>query len=199
MGLIVFTGGVRSGKSAAAGRMAELRGGAVTVVTAGPPLDEEMRRRVQAHQAARPDGWTLVEADRPLPEILADIDDGRLVLVDCLGAVVSAVVESLGLVPDESEGPALVSVASESATADLVDDAVRALLARSGDTIVVTNEVGSGVVPVSPSGRLFRDALGRANAVLTDAADVAWLCVAGRCLDLDDLATEPAWPVEGGS
>ena len=68
------------------------------------------------------------------------------------------------------------------------------MIAREGDTIVVSNEVGDGLVPAYATGRLFRDLLGRANRRLIDAADSAWLVVAGRLVDLGALGHDAAWP-----
>ena len=73
---------------------------------------------------------------------------------------------------------------------------MEALTSRGGDTVIVTNEAGWGVVPASASGRLFRDLLGRANRALIDAADAAWLVVGGRLIELTDLPGEAAWPAE---
>jgi adenosylcobinamide kinase/adenosylcobinamide-phosphate guanylyltransferase len=75
-----------------------------------------------------------------------------------------------------------------------VDAVVDWLVARSGDTVIVTNEVGSGLVPVYPDGRLFRDVLGRANRLLVDRADAAYLAVSGRLFDLTTLPHDAAWP-----
>ena len=68
------------------------------------------------------------------------------------------------------------------------------LVSRRGDTVVVTNEVGGGVVPAYALGRVFRDVLGRANRALVDGADAAYLCVAGRLVDLHARPTQAIWP-----
>jgi len=102
--------------------------------------------------------------------------------VDCLGTFLGSLLFTGVGVPEEA--------AAEAVSRSAVD----ALADRTGDTIVVTNEVGMGVVPVSESGRLFRDILGRANARLVDAADAAYLVVAGRCIDLTALPSHAAWP-----
>ncbi|HET6497560.1 MAG TPA: bifunctional adenosylcobinamide kinase/adenosylcobinamide-phosphate guanylyltransferase, partial [Coriobacteriia bacterium] len=75
-------------------------------------------------------------------------------------------------------------------------DHIAWLAARRGDTVVVTNETGWGVVPAYPSGRVFRDALGRANAALCTIADAAYLVVNGRLVDLTSAPTELTWPGE---
>jgi adenosylcobinamide kinase/adenosylcobinamide-phosphate guanylyltransferase len=75
-----------------------------------------------------------------------------------------------------------------------VDAVVDALCRAKGPTIVVTNEVGQGVVSQWASARLFRDVMGRANARLVGASDTAYLCVAGRALDIGHLPTSVSWP-----
>ncbi len=185
MALIVLTGGARSGKSSAAARLAHEHGGPVVVAVAGVgDGDPEMAARIERHRNDRPGGWmTLEVAGTPVDEWLPAVPDDACLVVDCLGTLVS------GLLFTGSVSP--TDVAAEL----IAHTAVDALINRLGDTIVVTNEVGMGVVPVSESGRLFRDVLGRANVRLVDVADAAYLVVAGRCLDLTALPPDAAWPI----
>ena len=185
MALVVLTGGARSGKSSAAGRLACVHGGAVVVAVAGVgDGDPEMAARIERHRNDRPGGWmTLEVAGTPVDEWLPAVPEGACLVVDCLGTLVS------GLLFTGPEAP--TDVAAEM----IAHAAVDAFINRTGDTIVVTNEVGMGVVPVSESGRLFRDVLGRANARLVDVADAAYLVIAGRCLNLSTLPPDAAWPI----
>ncbi|GAB4274709.1 MAG: bifunctional adenosylcobinamide kinase/adenosylcobinamide-phosphate guanylyltransferase [Coriobacteriia bacterium] len=189
MSLLVVTGGARSGKSTAAVRLVSRRGGEVVVAVAGASSDEEMRRRIEAHRRERRVGWSTLElGDDPLQD-LSKVPDSACLLLDCLGSVVARIVS------EEAIGD--LEVASESAEERVrsrVSEVVEWLVRRRGDTVVVTNEVGGGVVPPYPDGRLFRDELGRANRRLVDVADGAWLVVAGRCLDLATQPVEPDWP-----
>jgi len=201
MSLVLFTGGARCGKSSAAQRLAALRssdGAPVTVVVFGrPSVDPEFAERVARHQASRPPGWLTVEASGS-GSWYGDVSDESLVLVDCMGT-------ALGLAMDEAY-QALVSGALgdaedavlpeelEREVARRFDPIVEWLTQRHSDTIVVTNEVGDGVIPPYPSGRLFRDLLGRANRLLVTRADAAYLCVAGRLLDLAELPHDVSWP-----
>ncbi len=173
----VVTGGVRSGKSTYAERL--LSGEpAVTYVAPGPvpdpAADPEWAARVAAHRARRPDGWTTVET----ADVAAAVRAARTpVLVDCLGTWVTRTVDDLGTwdVPRrEWVGDFLARLD------DLVD-----AWARSDQLLVaVTNEVGWGVVPSYPSGRLFADLLGRTNQAVAAASDRLVLMVAGRPLEL---------------
>jgi len=185
--LVLLTGAVRSGKSAAAERMAAERGGPVVVAVAGWAGDEEMQRRVAVHQALRPADWTTVVAT-PDHAWISDVPEGAVLVLDCLGTLVSTMCyEEIG----ESE---FASAHAETAVTARVDALVAALLARAGDCVIVSNEAGWGVVPAWPVARVFRDALGRANRRLTQAADAAYLVIDGRFLDLRALPESPVWP-----
>ena len=186
MSLVVLTGAVRSGKSAMAEELAASRDRDVVVAVAGWDGDDEMARRIEAHRGARPGEWTTLQAGVD-PGWIAAVADAVLVL-DCLGTLVShACYDAVGEVEIAPAG-------AEEAVAVRVDALLTALLARTGDTIVVTNETGWGVVPAWPSARIFRDELGRANRRLVAAADAAYLVVDGRCLDLKSLPERPEWP-----
>ncbi len=171
---ILVTGGVRSGKS----RHAEdlLRGEpSVTYVAPGPVHDDaDWAARVAAHRSRRPAGWTTLETG----DLAQALRSPGPVLVDCLGTWLTRVVDEAGLWTAEAE-----------AVADHVDarvaDAVAALADRLDDQVVlVTNEVGLGVVPEHRSGRLFRDLLGVVNQRVGAACDEVHLVVAGRVLRL---------------
>ena len=173
--LILVTGGVRSGKSRHAESLLS-DAPSVTYVAPGPSADEDSDpdwvARIAAHQARRPASWTTVET-RDLTSALRL--DGP-VLVDCLGTWLTSVLDSRSLwdVP-----PSEVTLAVD----DLLDDVVAALAVRD-DVVLVTNEVGLGVVPAHRSGRLFRDLLGLVNQRIATACDEVHLVVAGRVLRL---------------
>jgi adenosylcobinamide kinase/adenosylcobinamide-phosphate guanylyltransferase len=187
MALVVLTGAVRSGKSAAAELMALARGGSVVVAVAGWDGDEEMARRIEAHRAKRPDTFFVIEVG-PDPGWLAGVSGEAVLVLDCLATLVGALAWA-------SAADAEVATAEqETCASEAVEALTDALVARVGDTIIVTNEAGWGVVPATAAGRLFRDLLGRANRVLVAAADAAYLMLDGRCLDLRALPVAPAWP-----
>jgi adenosylcobinamide kinase/adenosylcobinamide-phosphate guanylyltransferase len=168
--IILVTGGARSGKSAwAERRAAELGGDSVTYVATAQALDEEMVRRIARHRQDRPQAWTTVEAPTDAAEAVAAAGTAT-VLVDCL-----TVLASNALLAAESGGEE-ACLAAVHAQAEALRDAA---LAREGTTVVVTNEVGMGVHPPTALGRWYRDALGRANALLAAAADEVVLMVSG--------------------
>jgi adenosylcobinamide kinase/adenosylcobinamide-phosphate guanylyltransferase len=187
MSLILLTGAARSGKSSAAEALAASRGGDVVVAVAGWDGDAEMVRRIDAHRAVRPDHWAVFEVGAS-PDWVADVDPRVVLVLDCLATLV-------GTIAWEAAGEADIATAEQEAlgaarTTALLD----ALAAREGDTIVVTNEAGWGVVPATAAGRLFRDLLGRANRELVELSDAAYLVVAGRVMDLHALPAAPEWP-----
>jgi adenosylcobinamide kinase / adenosylcobinamide-phosphate guanylyltransferase len=181
--LLFVTGGARSGKSAFAERLASKLGERsdepVVYVATLEPLDDEMRDRVARHRERRPDGWATVEAPRDLLEALRDAPDAACILADCLSVWLANCLLALG------EDPAPGAVESFEGVVGVEADAViECARERTGSVIVVSNEVGSGVVPPYPLGRIYRDALGRLNQRLSSAADRAWVVVAGRAIEL---------------
>jgi adenosyl cobinamide kinase/adenosyl cobinamide phosphate guanylyltransferase len=162
-------GGARSGKSTLATELASSWGGAVTVIATGQARDDEMAERIRAHRAERPSEWQTVEEPLELQGALSAVPDDTAAIVDCLSLWVSNLVER----GDEDE-----QVLGRS------ERVVAIAQARTSPTIVVSNEVGLGVVPPSPLGRRYRDLLGRVNAQWAAAADEAALVVAGRRLPL---------------
>ncbi|HEX3931104.1 MAG TPA: bifunctional adenosylcobinamide kinase/adenosylcobinamide-phosphate guanylyltransferase [Nocardioides sp.] len=171
---VLVTGGVRSGKSRHAEWLLRDRA-AVTYVAPGPTTsqdhDPDWAARVAAHRARRPATWTTVES-RDLPAALSTGPDA--VLVDCLGTWLTGVLDERGL----WEAP-VVEVTR--AVRDLLD-ATAAVLTDRDDVVLVTSEVGLGVVPAHRSGRIFRDLLGTVNQDLAAVCDEVHLVVAGRVL-----------------
>ncbi|MBA4371070.1 MAG: hypothetical protein C0418_05785, partial [Coriobacteriaceae bacterium] len=173
MALVVVTGGARSGKSSLAERLAAQRGEPVTVVVFGEgDGDPEMADRIDRHRRGRPDGWRTLEP-AAAGAWLGDVPDGDLLVLDCLGTLVGRVMAEewsgdVGFRDADMLPPRYAETVERR-----VDEVLAALAARVGDTLVVTNEVGGGVVPAHALGRLFRDVLGRANRTLVDRAEAA--------------------------
>jgi adenosylcobinamide kinase/adenosylcobinamide-phosphate guanylyltransferase len=163
--LVVLIGGARSGKSRLALERATREGSSVVFLATGEAGDEEMTERIERHRRERPAGWTTVEEPVELERALAAVPEGATVVVDCLSFWVANVFETQ---PVEEQAAAAARIAAS----------------RDGLTIAVTNEVGFGIVPDNALARAYRDALGRVNAIWADAADEAYLVVAGRTLRL---------------
>jgi adenosylcobinamide kinase/adenosylcobinamide-phosphate guanylyltransferase len=169
--IIVVGGGVRSGKSSFALARAEELGLRRVFVATGQALDGVMDDRIARHRAERGDRYVTVEAPIALPEALATLDTD-VALVDCLTLWLSNL-----LVRDEPVPTILARI----------DELVSVLARRRFHTIVVTNEVGMGVVPPSPLGRAFRDLAGTAHQRLAACADELHLAVLGTVLRLRPL------------
>jgi len=187
---ILFLGGARSGKSRAADAAASRHGPRVLYVATAEARDAEMAARIDAHRANRPATWRTIEAPRNVgAAVRRALRDGGAdaVLVDCVTILVS------NLLLDGLSDEDLDSI-DEAAAQGRVDEELDELLAAIRESglpwILVSNEVGSGIVPASPLGRVYRDLLGRANQRLTASAENAYLMVAGRALDLSALADD---------
>lgn len=173
---ILVTGGVRSGKSTHAEAL--IGDEAATYVAAGPTPDAEAdpdwTARIAAHRARRPSSWTTVET-QDLARTVREAE--QPVLVDCLGTWLTAVVDAAGAWEQDADVVhALVTTETEAIVA--------AVAACEHPVVIVTNEVGLGVVPEHRSGRLFRDLLGTVNQRVASACDEVHLVVAGRVLRL---------------
>ena len=171
-------GGARSGKSRAAEAALGGRSDVVYVATAKPmPEDREWQRRVEAHRASRPACWRTVETTG-LEQLLAE--PGPPLLIDCLTLWLTAVMDGCDAWDDTSW-----ERGAERAVRERIDALAACWRDTSRTVVAVSNEVGSGVVPDSVSGRRFRDALGRLNAAVADGSERVLLCVAGRALELE--------------
>lgn len=170
MGYLLVLGGARSGKSALANRLAlefSRSGSGVTFVATATAGDEEMAQRIAHHRSSRPAHWSTVESPLELRAAVAGAPPGDFVIVDCLTLWVSNLLGT-GRASDEIGGLA-AEVAGEMAS-------------RNG--VVVTNEVGLGIVPANALARTFRDVLGAVNVVFAECSERSVLMVAGRALDL---------------
>ena len=172
--LTLILGGVRAGKSSYAQELAT-RGGHVLFVATAEAGDAEMEARIRAHQESRPAEWdTLEEPIDPVTALTPMLDRYDTVLFDCLTLWVSNLLLS-------------------SHSCDIPGEVRRLLdLYRQGDAswIIVSNEVGLGVVPVNALGRTFADELGRVNQLVAAEADAVYFMAAGLPVAMKGPATE---------
>ena len=172
--LTLILGGARSGKSAYAQELARQNGGSVLYVATATASDDEMKLRIEAHRAERPIEWRTLEAPlhvgEAIQESLAE-QPADVVLLDCMTLLANNVILQLPETATERE-------ASAALLAEV--DALLACCKKSNvHLIVVSNEVGLGLVPPYPLGRIYRDVLGRANQKMAASADTTIFMVAG--------------------
>jgi adenosyl cobinamide kinase/adenosyl cobinamide phosphate guanylyltransferase len=167
-----LVGGARSGKSTLAVRLASAFDGPVAVIATAEARDDEMAERIRAHRAARPSEWDVVEAPLGLLGAVEGVREDSSAIVDCLTLWVSNALE---------DGTADVDVEGEASKVASV------LASRAAPSIVVSNEVGLGIVPANELARRYRDVLGRVNAAFAAEAERSFLVVAGRGLPLQDV------------
>lgn len=182
--LTLILGGARSGKSTFAERRAkELGGDGVLYVATSETKDEEMVQRVEKHRADRPSSWGTVEASRNVAQALrAERSGAKVVLLDCMTFLVANhLMDAAAPEEDPFDDPSADPFDAQ-IEADVVAE-VEALVAYVQETdvemLVVSNEVGLGVVPPYELGRAYRDILGRSNQILAHHADEVQLLVAG--------------------
>lgn len=174
---ILILGGARSGKSRQAQKLAVELGERVLFAATGEARDREMRQRIDEHRRNRPPNWRVLELPINVGRgILHGIGDAQVVILDCLTLLVSNVI---GECRAKSDSEAV----DEKLLQDELDMQLRELLeaidAVGASCIIVSNEVGMGLVPVNRLGRLYRDLLGAANQAVAGRADEVYLMVAG--------------------
>ena len=172
--LFLVTGGVRSGKSRYAENLVRSFGSEVAYIATLKADDKEMERRIERHRSRRPQGWRTVEATLDVVGAFAAAPE-PVVLLDCLSGWASNL-----LLAHESRGEEAIVDTILAA----VDEFLRAVRELGKTVVVVTNEVGDGVVPAYPLGRWYRDALGLSNQRVAADADAVCLMTAGLPLVL---------------
>ena len=184
-GRVVVLGGARSGKSATAERFLAACGEVEYVATGAPPdaSDREWAARVDEHRRRRPPHWRTTET-LDLEQVLKS-DDPAPVLIDCLSLWLARVMDECGAWSSgegsqgEEDGDDTAGDGGCEAVTVRVDRLLRSWRATSRHVVAVSNEVGCGVVPATVSGRRYRDALGRLNALVAADSDEVWFCTAG--------------------
>jgi len=154
-------GGAASGKSAFAEKLLVRSGLHLVYIATAEARDEEMRVKIVAHQARRGAGWTTIEAPLDLAPALIDAEPGSAVLIDCATLWLSN----------------HLMAGSDIATAET--RLLKAIHSCAAPVVVVSNEVGQGIVPATPEGRHFRNAQGRLNQSLAARADLVVMVIAG--------------------
>ena len=180
--LILVTGGARSGKSGFAEKYAARFGTKVTYIATAEVYDDEMAYRVKLHRERRPAEWRTIEA-RTEAETAFDMaakSGSDFILFDCLTIYISNIFGALPGIED--------SAAVGREVAGSVSKIIEAAQRFPGTSLIVTNEVGSGIVPANRLSREYRDAAGLANQAVARAADEVYLVVCGLATELKRLS-----------
>lgn len=162
----LILGGAASGKSRFAERMVERSGLPKTYIATAQAFDDEMRRKIRKHIADRGDGWLTIEEELKVPEVIGGMEPGSAALLDCATLWLSN------------------AMLAEHALDERCKALLDAVAAAAGPLVIVSNEVGQGIVPDSRLGREFRAAQGGLNQDLAACADLVVLVVAGLPLVL---------------
>jgi adenosylcobinamide kinase/adenosylcobinamide-phosphate guanylyltransferase len=168
----LIIGGARSGKSRLAQEMARKEGGPVLFVATAEAGDEDMKERIEKHRRNRPADWTTLEVTTRLGQHIAqNIGKARTVIIDCVTLLVNNVFQE----HQETTDAAWL----EKAVLTEIEDLIKCIKRSDAHFIIVTNEVGLGIVPADRVSRLYRDFLGTANRRLAEAADEVIFMAAG--------------------
>jgi adenosylcobinamide kinase/adenosylcobinamide-phosphate guanylyltransferase len=169
---ILITGGARSGKSRLAQELAIKAGGHVLVVATAEAGDDEMKRRIKAHRKSRPADWTTLEVTGHIgSHITQNIGQAKTVIIDCITLLISNVSQQFDGNADASR--------LEKAVASEIKELLDCISRCQADFIIVTNEVGLGIIPGDRVSRLYRDLLGKANQMLAEHVDEVYFMLAG--------------------
>lgn len=198
MGYLTFIlGGARSGKSSYAQGLAEKiekeRGGEVVYLATGSAGDEEMRERIVKHRKSRPGNWKTVEAECEVSKAIAEeCKQSSVIIVDCITLLITNILlakgedaEELAMKLESFEVEKLApEFASELASLEErvlteVEHIIEKAKKTEADVIIVSNEVGTGIVPEYKLGRIFRDIAGRVHQLLAAEADEVYFITAG--------------------
>jgi len=174
--VVFILGGVRSGKSRFAQELAKKLGQKVLFVATGQALDEEMKARIEEHKKVRPSSWRTLELSNNVGKgIKARVRDAEVVIVDCLTLLVSNLLKNGANYP-EAEKRVLTEIESLISCLGIIP----------ATFIIVSNEVGMGIVPKNKLARLYRDLLGKVNQLIAEKADEIYLMVAGIAVRIED-------------
>lgn len=165
--ILLVTGGCRSGKSMYAQNEAENTQGNKIYLATSPVLDDEMRSRISKHQESRDNSiWQTIEEEIEIAEVINNTPDGSVILLDCVTLWINNILYRNENVMEED-------------IATIWNEILISIKDKNIDLVIVTNEVGLGVVPDNSLSRLYRDLVGRSNQVIASYADKVVLVSCG--------------------
>jgi len=171
---ILITGGVRSGKSKYAQELASRLDNKVLFVATAEALDEEMRLRIAEHRKTRPLEWQTLEATGDIAsQIRNNISGASVIIIDCITLLLNNIFSNE--YRNNKIRPSVIETTINNEIINLRNE----IYEIPANFIIVTNEVGSGIVPDNEMARLYRDLLGRANQMLAEDAEEVYLMITG--------------------
>ena len=165
--IIFITGGARSGKSDLAVKLAKDSGGKVAFIATATAGDEEMSERIRRHKESRPSEWTTIEEPRDVVSAINSAYGNDVLIIDCLTLLLSNLI-------CESD-----DIGDTGWILDEVNKITEAARAFEGTVIIISNELGMGIVPENRLAREFRDLAGRGNQIVAWSADEVYVCFSG--------------------
>jgi adenosylcobinamide kinase/adenosylcobinamide-phosphate guanylyltransferase len=167
--IILLLGGARSGKSNLAQKLALEMDKPVTFIATGEPLDREMEERITRHRRNRPGSWLTIEAPQHVGKTIKEqIIDNRVVIIDCITLLIS------NLLTDKTDYES-----AEEVVLHEINELITAMQQVHSTFIIVSNEVGMGLVPDNRLGRFYRDLLGIANQTIAQHSDEVYVLFSG--------------------
>lgn len=176
-GLTLLLGGARSGKSDLAVSLGRAYSGDVAFAATAEAGDDDMSQRIQRHQSERPNEWTLLEEPLLDASMIDAVDPSAMLIIDCITLLATNLIFADKTDEQIDQHASVLS---------------HVLVSRRGPTIVISNEVGLGVVPDNELARRFRDVLGRYNNRLTARAETTLFVAAGRAMELRPVVIDVA-------
>ncbi|HEY5583284.1 MAG TPA: bifunctional adenosylcobinamide kinase/adenosylcobinamide-phosphate guanylyltransferase [Ruminiclostridium sp.] len=177
--LILVTGGARSGKSTYAENLAKSIGDRVMYIATSIPFDDEMKDRVKKHRERRPASWDTFEGYKDLKKVFHEKSQPfQIILLDCITIMITNLMFDFGGFDVENSDEMVINQIETKILQEINEFLDEAIL-NTETTILVTNEVGFGIVPDNKLARIFRDLAGRANQYIASRSDEVYLLVCG--------------------
>lgn len=186
--VILITGGSRSGKSTYAEKLCLSEGSKLAYVATANIYDDEMKRRVELHKERRGEKWTSFEIPLAIDSYIVELSQYDYVLVDCLTMLILNKMFSLGHdLDNDTHITQKIYEQIENETITFINDYMNAIGQIHSNIVIVTNEIGLGIVPESKLSRLYRDIVGKANQILAAEAKEVFFVISGIPLKIKDI------------
>ncbi|MEA4847550.1 MAG: bifunctional adenosylcobinamide kinase/adenosylcobinamide-phosphate guanylyltransferase [Clostridiaceae bacterium] len=181
---ILITGGARSGKSSYAEKLAKELGGSILYIATSIPFDEEMKLRIKKHKEARPEEWDIYEGFRGLGKVISE-KGGQYkgILLDCITVMITNLLLEYPGIDFDNAGYEDYEEAEKQIKKEC-EELLEGVRRTAATVIIVTNELGSGIVPANLMGRAFRDIAGRMNQYIAEQCDEVFITVCGLPMKL---------------